>query len=89
MSFNKDKTQRLLSTIFTKHDINALEHPNNAGVTTIEIMHHNHFYVLHLEYNSASILKADKKITNFDSIPDERFYNTEKFVNRIESLLYF
>jgi hypothetical protein len=72
----------LINQLGLKHDV----HKFSSGAIMVDIWHNGGFYVVQIEEEliGFSIINDD---TGFDNNPDEKFYDIQKAIERLRSIL--
>lgn len=68
-----------LQNLDIKHDI----HTFKSGVIMVDVWHNEMFYVLQFENDFVGFSDI-KENPGFDTVPDEKFYNLDDFVQKLD-----
>lgn len=88
MNYNTKNVKEHILTTLNKEEIKHEVHNFESGSSMIDIWLNNKFYVIQLESESIGFSLIDDENPGFDTIPDERFFEFEKFIKRFESVLF-
>jgi hypothetical protein len=87
MSYNQTQTRQFLISAFSDRNIKFEIHDFESGCSMIDIWHRDRFHVIQLEANSVGLSTVSKDSPGFDTIPDERFADFEKFREKLLALI--
>jgi len=76
-------TISLLEKVSIKHSV----HNFPSGVIMLDIWYEDKFYVLQFEDDFIGLSEVNDKTLGFDNNPDEKFYDDEKFENKLHLIL--
>lgn len=75
-------TVGLLQKLSIKYEV----HTFPSGAIMLDIWHKDHFYVLQFEGKFIGFSEINKENIGFDTMPDEKFHNEQKYKIKLTSL---